>query len=97
VLFGDSSHRDPEVYQTILDLYPERIVAVFIHKVNQTVAPDRVEGLHLHESYAEVAAILYGYQVITRTEAKSVMVAAAQEGLTITEAEMEALLDQHAP
>jgi len=97
LLFGDSSHRDPAVYQTIIDLYPERIVAAFIHKVNQTVAPHRVERLHLHESYAEVAAILYGYQVITRTEAKSVMVAAAQEGLTITEAEMEGLLDQHAP
>ncbi len=97
VLFGDTSHRDPEVYQTILDLYPERIMAVFIHKVNQTVSPDRVEGLHLHESYAEVAAILYGYQIITRGEAKSVMLAAAQEGLAISETEMEALLDQHAP
>ncbi len=97
VLFGDSSHRDPEVYQTILELYPERILAAFIHKVNQTVAPERVAGLHLHESYAEVAAILYGYEIITRSEAKSVMLAAAQEGLVISETEMEALLDQYAP
>ena len=34
------------------------MIAGFIHKVNETVSPHRVEGLHLHESYAEVAAAL---------------------------------------
>lgn len=97
VLFGDSSHRDPEVYKTILATYGDRIIAGFIHKVNNTVSPDRVVGLHLHESYAEVAAILYGMSVLNRDEAKSVMQSAADEGLTIDDAEMEDLLDQHAP
>lgn len=97
ILFGDSSHRDPEVYKTIRATYGDRIIAGFIHKVNNTVSAHRVEGLHLHESYAEVAAILYGMSVLDRDEAKSVMESAAEEGLPIDDAEMEALLDQHAP
>lgn len=97
LLFGDTSHRDPEVYQTIRETYGERIIAGFIHKVNNTVSPHRVEGLYLHESYAEVAAILYGLSVLSRDEALTVMQAAASEGLTITDGEMEALLDAHAP
>ena len=97
VLFGDSSHVDPEVYQAIRAAYPDRIIAGFIHKVNATVAPHRVEGLHLHEGYTEVAAILYGYEVISRAEAKEVMEAARDEGVAITDAEIEALLDANAP
>ncbi len=94
VLLGDSSHRDPEVYKEILALYPERIIAGFIHKVNNTVAPHRVEGLHLHESYAEVAAILYGLDVISADEALEVMKSAQAEGLAITDEQMQALLDE---
>lgn len=97
ILFGDSSHVDPEVSQDILALYPERILAVFIHKVNATVSPNRVEGLNLHESYAEVAALLYGYGAISRDEALSVMIAARDEGLPLTLAEMDAMLDANAP
>jgi uncharacterized protein YaeQ len=78
-LFGDSSHRDPEVYEEILAGHPHRIIAGFIHEVNATVSPDRVEGLHLHESYAEVAAILFGLGAITRGEALEVMHAAKDE------------------
>ncbi len=97
VLFGDSSHVDPAVYQRIRELYGDRIIAGFIHKVNVTVSPDRVIGLHLHESYAEVAAILYGYEVLTREQARSVMTAAQSEGLAITDSEMDDLLEQNAP
>jgi hypothetical protein len=97
ILFGDSSHVDPAVYQTIRANYPDRIIAGFIHKVNNTVSPDRVEGLHLHEGYAEVAALLYGYEVLTRNEAHAVMRSARDEGLAITEAEMDVLLDEHMP
>jgi hypothetical protein len=95
VLLGDSSHRDPEVYKEILAAHPDRIIAGFIHKVNATVSPNRVQGLHLHESYAEVAAILYGLDVITRAEALGVMQAARTEGLAITNAEMQTLLNAH--
>lgn len=97
VLFGDSSHRDPEVYKEIRAKYPDRIIAGFINKVNATVSPNRVEGLHLHESYAEVAAILFGLGAITRAEALEVMQSAKSEGLALTESEMEALLDAHEP
>jgi hypothetical protein len=65
--------------------------------VNVTVTPSRVTGLHLHESYAEVAARLYGLEVITRAEALDVMKAAKQDGLAITTAEMEALLEANEP
>jgi Uncharacterized conserved protein (DUF2183) len=97
VLFGDTAHRDPEVYKEVIAAQPERVIAAFIHKVNATVAPSRVEGLHLHESYAEVAAILYSLQTITRDEALDVMKAAKDEGLAITSVQMEELLDAHQP
>jgi len=97
VLFGDSSHCDPEAYGQIVEAYPDRVIAGFIHKVTATVSPHRVVGLHLHESYAEVAALLYGQGVITRDEALAVMTAARDEGLAITDEEMQALLDEHAP
>lgn len=97
ILFGDSSHRDPEVYKAIVAAYPDRILAGFIHKVNATVAPHRVEGLHLHQSYAEVAAILYGLGALTRDEARAVMESARDEGLAITDETIQALLDAQAP
>ncbi len=97
VLFGDSSHRDPEVYKKILAAYGERIALGFIHKVNATVSPHRVTGLHLHEGYVEVAAILYENRLLDRDEALEVMRDASAEGDPVTEAEMEALLEQHAP
>lgn len=93
VLLGDSSHRDPEVYKEILAAHPERVIAGFIQKVNATVSPHRVEGLYLHESYAEVAAVLFRLEVITRSEALDVMRAARDEGLAITDARMDELLD----
>jgi hypothetical protein len=97
VLLGDSSHKDPEVYKAILAAHPDRIIGGFIHKVNATVTPSRVTGLVLHNGYPEVAAKLYGLEVITRAEALSVMKAAKQEGFAITTAEMEALLDANEP
>ncbi|MBX3197929.1 MAG: DUF2183 domain-containing protein [Labilithrix sp.] len=93
VLLGDSSHRDPEVYKRILAAHPDRVIGGFIHKVNATVSAGRVEGLHLFDSYAEVAAILHGMQVITRDEARSVMLSAREEGLALSDAEIDALLD----
>jgi len=97
VLFGDTSHVDPEVYKTLLGSNSDKIAAVFIHKVNATVNPDRVEGMHLHESYAEVAAILYELSILTKAEALKVMHAAQDEGLPLTDAQITALLDQHHP
>jgi hypothetical protein len=97
VLFGDTDHRDPEAYKKVVDTYPDRIVAGIIHKVNRTVAPERVEGLYLVESYAEAAAVLHGLAALSRDEALAIMHDAREEGLAITDDEMQALLDAHAP
>jgi hypothetical protein len=92
ILFGDSSHRDPEVYREIKAKYPDRVIAGFIHKVNNPSA-SRVEGLHLITNYAEAAAILLGKGVLDEGAARAVMVRAQAEGLTITDAEIDALID----
>jgi hypothetical protein len=53
----------------------------------------RVEGLHLITNYAEAAAILLGKGVLDEGAARAVMVRAQAEGLTITDAEIDALID----
>lgn len=91
VLFGDSSHRDPEAYRAIQAKYPDRVIGGFIHRVNN-VRPDRVEGLHLIENYAEAAAILMDLGVFTEDQARQVMVAAQIQGLDISDRDIEGLL-----
>jgi hypothetical protein len=93
VLFGDTAHRDPEVYAEILAKYPMRIGPVFIHKVNATVPPTRVQGMHLIDNYAQAAAIAFGDDLLSETEARSIMKTARAEGLAITDSEIEALID----
>jgi hypothetical protein len=93
VLFGDTSHRDPEVYEEIRAKYPARVSAIFIHKVNATVPPARVEGMHLVSNYAQAAALAFGDDLLTEAQARAVMQRAKQQGLAITEAEIDALLD----
>ena len=93
VLFGDSTHVDGFVQQNILAKHPDRVIAGIILKATPTVAPAEVKGLHLVNSYAEAAAVLYGLGTITKTEARAVMKAAQDQGLAITTAEMNALLD----
>jgi hypothetical protein len=93
VLFGDTSHRDPEVYKEILAKFPDRVAAVFINKVNVTVNPTRVVGMHLVENYAQAAAHAFGRRLITEAQAREVMAAARTEGLELTDAEIDALID----
>jgi len=93
VLFGDTAHRDPEVYAEVRAAYPDRIAAVFIHKVNATVSATRVAGMHLVNNYAEAAALAFGEGLLTEAEARQIMNAARTEGLTITAAEIDALVD----
>jgi hypothetical protein len=94
VLFGDSSHRDPEVYRAIRAAFGDRVIAAFIQKVTNTVRPDRVEGLHLIDNYAEAAAVLLGLGVLNREAARRVMVSAQLQGLDITDAEIQGLLGE---
>lgn len=93
VLIGDTSQRDPEVYKAIRTQYPTRVSAIFIHKMNTTVNPTRVEGMHLINNYAEAAAISFGLDLMTEAEARAVMNEALTEGLAITAAEIDALID----
>jgi hypothetical protein len=91
VFFGDSSHRDPEVYREIQTKYPDRVHAVFIHKVNN-VNPNRVAGMNLITDYSQVVDKLHELGFLTDAAARRVLEAAQQEGLAITDAEIDALL-----
>ena len=46
----------------------------------------------MHESYAEVAAQLYGYELLSEAEARAVMLAAQTEGLAISNSDIDALI-----
>lgn len=92
VLFGDTSHRDPEVYKEMRVLYPDRIQAGLIHMVNRTVSDHRLVGLHLFHNYAEAAAILAGLEIISEAQAREVYEAAVAEGLVLSNAEFQELL-----
>lgn len=96
VLFGDTSHRDPDVYKRIRAKYPDRVLAVVVHDV-KNIDPARVEGMHLVKSYADAAAKLLGDGILDEASARAVMEAAQIEGHPITDAEIEALLDAHRP
>jgi phosphatidate phosphatase APP1 len=95
VLFGDTSERDPEVYRQIIAAFPGRVTAAMVHQVTQDVPADRVQGLHLYAHYPEAAAILCGLGVIEQEEADTVMQAARQDGMALSDGEAEALRTQH--
>jgi hypothetical protein len=92
VLFGDTSHRDPEVYKKVKAARPDQVAAVVIHKVNDEVSPARVEGMHLVSSYAEAAAELHHDGLLSKHAARKVISAARAAGLTLSAADGEALL-----
>lgn len=91
VFFGDTTHVDVDVQKDILAKHPERVVAGIILKTTEK-APADMGGLELVNDYAEAAAVLYRRDVLTKTEARSVMEAARDQGLAITDARMDALL-----
>lgn len=94
VFFGDTAHVDPEVYQEIVRRFPERVVAVFIHRVT-TVKPERVAGLQLIENYTEAAASLAGQGVLTVAQAREVFAEARTQGLSLSAAAADALLRKY--
>jgi hypothetical protein len=96
VLLGDTNHRDPEVMKQLQDAYGDRVVVGLVHKVNNP-NPDRLLGLELVENYAQAAAVLYRLEVLDEQGARSVMLAAQQEGLAITAAEIDALIAANQP
>ena len=96
VLFGDSSHRDPEVYAEIRDKYPGRVLAIFIHKVNNP-NPSRVEGMFLIENYAQATAALFGLGVITEERAVELIDVCRTQGVELTDEEAASLIEENRP
>jgi len=96
ILFGDSNHVDPEVFQDVIELYPGRIEAALIHLVNNA-NPDRLVGLHPFDNYARAAAILFGQGILSESVARGVMMAARYQGLDITLSEIDELIQNHRP
>ncbi len=94
LLFGDTSHVDPDAFRDVMAAYPHRIRAALVHYV-RGISEERREGLHLFENYAEAAAILFGLGEIDETTARSIMLSARDEGLDISNDEIEQLLDAH--
>jgi phosphatidate phosphatase APP1 len=96
VLFGDTNHRDPDVYKRIRDRFPTQVSAVIMHDV-KTVDPARLDGHLVVKNYAEAAAKLLSLQLIDEAGARGVMVNAKAGGLAITDAEIDALVASHRP
>lgn len=92
VFFGDTTHVDVDVQKDILAKHPERVVAGIILKSEGKAPPADMGGLNLVNDYAEAAAVLYRLDVITKTEARSVMESARDQGLAITDTRMNELL-----
>lgn len=96
VMFGDTNHRDPEVYTRIRAAFPSQVTAVIMHDV-KTVPAARIAGHELVQNYAEAAAKLFKLRVIDEAGARSVMNAARNEGLAITDTQIDALITSHRP
>ncbi len=95
VMFGDSSHVDPDAYREILAKFPGRVHVAFIHDV-KTIDPSRLEGLNLVDNYAQAAAELFRLALISEDEARMVMTTVVTGG-EITAAELEVLIADNQP
>jgi hypothetical protein len=96
VLIGDTNHVDPDVFHDVMELYPDRIIAAFVHNV-KSIGADRTKGLHLFDHHGEVAAILFELGELSEDAARRVLVDAQAEGLSISDAEIQLLLEDHRP
>lgn len=96
ILFGDTNHRDPDVYREIIAAYPDQITAAFVHKV-KNISDTRRQGLVVFNEYTEVAAKLLQLGVLDEAAARRVMVAAQVEGVDITDAQIDELIASHQP
>lgn len=94
VMFGDTSHRDPEAYRRVIEAHPEHQITGLIHRVGDDESEERLAGLHGYDHYPHAAAILAHLGVITEADAWLVFDAAVNEGLELTPDEMQALLAQ---
>ncbi len=95
VMFGDSSHVDPDAYRIILETFDAQVQVAFIHNV-KTIDPARLEGLVLIDNYAEAAAELFRLGRFTEDEARMVMLAVIAGG-EIDRQTMDDLIDANRP
>lgn len=95
VMFGDSSHVDPDAYRIILDTFDAQVSVAFIHNV-KTIDPVRLEGLILIENYAEAAAELLRLGHLSEDQARMVMLAVIAGG-EIDQQSMEDLIAANLP
>jgi phosphatidate phosphatase APP1 len=95
VMFGDSSHVDPDAYREILAKFPGRVHVAFIHDV-KSIDPSRLVGLNLVDNYAQAAAELFRLELISEDEARMVMTTVVTGG-EITDAELEDLIANNQP
>ncbi len=72
VLFGDNSQSDPEVYRELLEKYPNRIRAAFIHVVKECNEAERFEGLIPIQNYAEAAKHLEEMALISSQDSQNI-------------------------
>lgn len=96
VLFGDANHRDPEVYREIMERYPGRVAAAFIHRVRD-MSEERALGLVVIEDYADAAAHLLKIGVLDEAAARRVLIACQVDGLDLTDADIDRILDESRP
>ena len=95
VMFGDSSHVDPDAYRIILQDFAAQVQVAFIHDV-KTIDPARLEGLIGIDNYAEAAAELMRLGRLSEDEARMVMTAVV-EGGEIDNQAMEDLIAENQP
>ncbi len=95
VMFGDSSHVDPDAYREILATFPDQFQVAFIHDV-KTIDPARLEGLVLVQNYAQAAAELFRLRILSEDEARMVMASVVLGG-EITDTELEQLIADNQP
>ncbi|MCP4446053.1 MAG: App1 family protein [Myxococcales bacterium] len=79
VMFGDSSHVDPDAYRIILEDFEAQVHVAFIHDV-KTIEPTRLVGLFLIDNYAQAAAELMRLEFLSEDEARMVMNAVVAGG-----------------
>lgn len=95
VMFGDSSHVDPDAYRAILGSFGDQVEVAFIHNVKD-IDPARLEGLVLVDNYAQAAAELFRIGRLSEDQARMVMLAVVAGG-EIDSAMMESLIESNRP
>jgi hypothetical protein len=95
VLFGDSNHRDPEAYADVMRLYPGRIAAVFIHRVN-TIRAGRTDQMIVYEEIHENAVSLLRAGILSEASTRRVLEAAQAEGAALSNNQIDDLIRSNA-